>query len=219
MRTFPPQNLSLVTSRCCAIHRPVPRCSIGEDESHDKSLDIRPHYVQWNPCVRMLTAKPHSFPTDFFFHACFARLEHVWMKYVINCKLLCGIIELFDLSNPVQTPACFKKDWKPSLLDVILTNAKTNCIKPQNFSTGVSDCHNMIGVLITSTMQKNEKQLIQYRSFRTFDIRALNNDLQHVEFLGSDRNHENCSIDTIYDKFESDIVLFLTNTPPLNRPI
>ena len=55
---------------------------------------------------------------------------------------------------------------------MVLKNAKTNYIKPQNFSTGVSDCHNMIGVLINSTMPKNEEQKIQYRSLRTLDVRG-----------------------------------------------
>ena len=58
-------------------------------------------------------------------------------------------MELFDLSNLIENPSCLKKNCKPSLLDVILTNVKTNCIMSQNFATGVSDCHNiMIGTLI-----------------------------------------------------------------------
>ena len=91
------------------------------------------------------------------------------LNYDLMCetksKPLCSIMELFDLSNLIQKPTCFKKDCKSSLLDVVLTNAKTNYIKPQNFSTGVSDCHNMIGVLINSTMPKNEEQ--------KFNIEAL----------------------------------------------
>ena len=75
----------------------------------------------------------------------------------------------------------------------------------------------MIGVVINSTMPKNEKQKIQYRSFRTLDIHALNNDLQNVELLSSDRNHENCSIDTIYDKFESDIVSIFDKHAPIKQ--
>ena len=70
-----------------------------------------------------------------------------------------------------------------SLLDVILTNAKTNCIRPQNFPTGVSDCHNMIGTLININIPKFEKQKIQYRSFRTLDVHALNNDLQNIDLI------------------------------------
>ena len=110
-------------------------------------------------------------------------------------KPLCGIMELFDLSNLIEHPTCFKKDCKPSLLDVILTNAKTNCIRPQNFATGVSDCHNLIGTLINVNVPKFEKRKIQYRSFRTLDANALNNDLQKVDLLSCLDENEICNID------------------------
>ena len=115
-------------------------------------------------------------------------------------------MELFDLSNLIEKPTYFKKNCTPSLLDVILTNAKTNCIRPQNFPTGVSDCHNMIGTLININIPKLEKQKIQYRSFRILDVHALNNDLQNIDLLNNEDDSENTSIDNIYENFESDIV-------------
>ena len=128
-----------------------------------------------------------------------------------------SIMELCDLSNLIEKPTCFKKSCKPSLLDVILTNAKTNCIRPQNFATGVSDCHNMIGTLININIPKFEKQKIQYRSFRTLDVNALNNDLQNVKLLYHEDGNENCSIDNMYDKFESDIVSIFDKHAPIKQ--
>ena len=103
------------------------------------------------------------------------------------------------------------------MLDAILTNAKPNCIRPQNFTTGVSDCHNMIGTLINTNLPKFEKQKIQYRSFRTLDVNALNNDLQNVELLDYTSGNKKCSIDNVYDKFESDIVQFFDKYVPIKQ--
>ena len=64
----------------------------------------------------------------------------------------------------------------------------------------------MKGTLIKTNLSKFEKQKIKYRSFRTLDADALNKDLQSVELLNYENGKENCNIDNVYDKFESDIV-------------
>ena len=69
-------------------------------------------------------------------------------------KPLANIMELFDLPNSVQKPTCFIKDCKPSLLDVILTNSKSLCMKIVNFGTGISDWHNMINTVINNQFPK-----------------------------------------------------------------
>jgi hypothetical protein len=48
--------------------------------------------------------------------------------------------DLFDLTNIIKEPTCFKKDCNPSLVDVILANKSQSCFKSLNFNTGVSDC-------------------------------------------------------------------------------
>ena len=88
-------------------------------------------------------------------------------------------------------------------------------IRPQNFPTGVSDCHNMIGTLININIPKLEKQKIQYRSFRTLDVHALNNDLQNIDLLNNEDDSENTSIDNIYENFESDIVSIFDKHAPI----
>ena len=95
-------------------------------------------------------------------------------------KPLTNIMELFDLSNLIQKPTCFMKDCKPSLLDVILTNSKSLCIKTLNFGTGISDKHYMISTVINNQIPKNEKYKIQYRSFRSVDIDALNTEMVFI---------------------------------------
>ena len=81
------------------------------------------------------------------------------MLYETKGKPLADIMELFDLSNSVQNPTCFIKDYKSSLLDVILTTSKSLCMKTVYFGTGISDWHNVIN----NQIPKNEKYKIQYR--------------------------------------------------------
>ena len=96
---------------------------------------------------------------------------------------------LILIKNNNKKQSVSRKNCKPSLLDVNLINAKTNCIRPQNFATGVSDCHKMIGSLINIIIiPKFEKSKMQYKSFRTLDVHALNNDLQ-ILIQASTYNH------------------------------
>ena len=102
-----------------------------------------------------------------------------------NGKPLANIMELFDISNLIQKPTCFMKNCKPSLLDVLLTNSKSLCIKTLNVATGISDCHNMISTVINNQIQKTEKQKNQYRSFRSVDTDALNMNMKTFRNTGS----------------------------------
>ena len=61
----------------------------------------------------------------------------------LNYDLLCDtkgkpLVNIMEF-NLIQKPTCFMKYCKPSLLDVLLTNSKSLCIKTSNFATGISD--------------------------------------------------------------------------------
>ena len=119
-------------------------------------------------------------------------------------KPLANIMELFDISNLIPKPTCFMKNCKPSLLDVLLTNSKSLCIKTLHFATGISGCHNMIRAVINNQIPKNEKQKIQYRSFRSVDTDALNMDMKTVRITGSDQD-DNFNFHSVYENFETGI--------------
>lgn len=130
------------------------------------------------------------------------------LNYDLLCetkgKPLLNIMELFNLSNLISKPTCFMKNSKPSLLDVILTNSKTQCIRTLNFATGISDCHNIISTVINNQIPINEKQRIQYRSYKSIDIDALNDEIKEIKLIGNITD-ENLDINSIYDQFESDL--------------
>ena len=57
----------------------------------------------------------------------------------LNYDLLCteksqtlDLCDIFDLTNIIKDPTCFKKDCNPSLVDVILTNKTKSCFKSLN---------------------------------------------------------------------------------------
>ena len=126
-------------------------------------------------------------------------------------KVLFDIIELFDLSNLVKEPTCYMKNCTPSLLDVILTNRKSLCMRTLNFSTGISDCHNMISTVINNTIPIQEKQKISYRSFKKLDIDALNEDIANIDLpLHKEQNMNDC-----YQTFENEVSNIFNKHVPL----
>ena len=74
------------------------------------------------------------------------------------------------------------KNCSPSLVDVVLTNKSQYCFNPINFGCGISDWHNMIGVLVKGTAPKVEKHKINYRSYKNFDEKHFNDDISQVPF-------------------------------------
>ena len=100
---------------------------------------------------------------------CSTQYDHYLLMGDLNYDLLCEnkgktlfvLMVLFDLCNLIKEPTCFMKICKNSLLDVILINSKSLCFKTLNFTTGISDCHNMISTVIYNITPANEKQKIK----------------------------------------------------------
>ena len=76
-----------------------------------------------------------------------------------KCQPLLDICDIFDLKNLINEPTCFTVNNKPSLLDVIPTNAcNTEKIsKTVNFSSGLSDFHNMIACQLKNEIPVNKR--------------------------------------------------------------
>jgi hypothetical protein len=61
------------------------------------------------------------------------------------------------------------KGFTPSLVDVILTTQKNLCFNVLNIPTGVSDCHNLISVIVKGHVNRPKQEYIKYRSYKNFD--------------------------------------------------
>ena len=60
------------------------------------------------------------------------------------------LIDTFNLTNLVKTPACFRTT-RGTLLDVLLTNEPNSLQKTGVCETGLSDCHKLVFTIFRST--------------------------------------------------------------------
>lgn len=122
----------------------------------------------------------------------------------VKKRPLTDFMELFSLTNIIKEATCFKKNCTPSLLDVILTNSQHLCMRTLNFTTGVSDCHNLISTVINSSCPSYEKTKISYRSFRNFEGESFVHDLSQIR-LSDLELLTGAHVNNIYNNFEKDV--------------
>ena len=67
-------------------------------------------------------------------------------------------------------------------MDVIVTNKPQYCCNALNFDCGVSDWHNLVGVMIKGTSARVEKRRVQYQSFKGFDEKQFSSDVGQIPF-------------------------------------
>jgi hypothetical protein len=131
-------------------------------------------------------------------------------------QTLDDLCDIFDQTNIIKEPTCFKKDCNPSLVDVILANKSKSCFKSLNFNTGVSDCHHLISTVIKGNIPICENIKQPYRSFKNFDVDAYVNDLDKIRLL-----NESCDnvtdIDLEYDHFECEVSKVIDKHVPVKH--
>ena len=97
-------------------------------------------------------------------------------------KTLIDICDIFDLTNMVKSATCFMKNCNPSLVDIILTNKPRFCFNAVNFACGISDWHNLIGVVVKGATARVEKRRINYRSYKNFEEKEFSDDVGLIPF-------------------------------------
>ena len=70
----------------------------------------------------------------------------------------------------------------PSLVVVFLTNKTNFCFNVLNFGCGVSDWHNLIGVVVKGATARVEKKRTKYRSYKYFDESGFAEDVVRCHF-------------------------------------
>ncbi|KAK3097542.1 hypothetical protein FSP39_010594 [Pinctada imbricata] len=97
-------------------------------------------------------------------------------------KPLLDLCDVFDLTNVIKSETCFTKIGKPSLVDVLLSNQPQYLFSPINFDCGLSDYHNLIGILVKGKTPFLAKEKVQYRSFKNFNESDFNQDVNFIPF-------------------------------------
>ena len=80
-------------------------------------------------------------------------------------NILHDLCDIYDLKNSVNGPTCFKGEI-PTLLDVFLTNKPNSFCHSINIDTGISDFHNLTGVVSNVHAPQSNNRLITYRSMK-----------------------------------------------------
>ena len=105
---------------------------------------------------------------------CFVSYENIIIFGDFDFDMMCAeqfqilndICDIFNLSQLVKGPTCFKKGCNPSPVDVIITNKKNMCFKTTNSPTGVSDCHNIISTVVKGNLPAQKRREVTYRSHK-----------------------------------------------------
>ena len=80
---------------------------------------------------------------------------------------ICTFMNIYDLSNLVQEPTCFKSD-NPRCIDLILTNRCRSFQHTTTTETGLSDFHKMIVAVLITTYQKTGPTVVNYIDYNDF---------------------------------------------------
>ncbi|VDI71288.1 Hypothetical predicted protein, partial [Mytilus galloprovincialis] len=181
--------LSIISSDIPSSRKINLECETIENISHEV-------YINDKKWLIMGMYKPPSMTGNTFSESFSKNLDKITVKYdnyivlgdlnfdmLISdkCQPLSDICDIFDLDQLVKEPTCFKKDCRPSLVDVILTNKKSSCFKTLNFPTGISDCHNFISTTVKGQLPQQQNEKIIYRSYKNFDIDNFKNDIAKIK--------------------------------------
>ena len=183
--------------------------------------------------VNMYAYKPPSMTDDMFENDCSLTLDKISSKYDnyillgdLNFDMLCeqkcsslmNMCDIFDLKNLIKKkPTCYTSNSNPSLVDVILTNSDTvskiggTC----NFSSGLSDVHNVIACQLKFEIPENKSRWCNYRSFKHFDNDAFNNDLQNTLNLSAFQDSGNVHL--AYQNFSNTFLDIANKHAPLKK--
>ena len=129
-------------------------------------------------------------------------------------KPLTDLSNLFDFHCLVKLPTCHVLHAKPSLVDVILTNAPKSCFGHLNFTTGISDWPNMVTICIKGVVEKGERSIYKYRRFRNYDRDMFVNDLSEIHVR--DINHCD-NVNMAYDGFVEDLTRIVDKHVPVKQ--
>ena len=98
-----------------------------------------------------------------------------------DSRCLFDVMETHGLTNVISEPTCFKSN-NPTLLDLVLTTNRKRIADTLNIDVGLSDFHNMICLSSKIYVPRKRKNVILYRSYKTFDLTNFKNDISKAPY-------------------------------------
>ena len=85
--------------------------------------------------------------------------------------------EMYNLTNLIKEPTCYKNADNPSSIDVMLTNKKGSFQNSIVVETGLSDHHKMTISVLNRYIKKKAPITVNYRNYNKFNETNFRNDL------------------------------------------
>ena len=133
----------------------------------------------------------------------YSNYEKVLLVEDFNTEITEHYIECFlykhELRNLVKEKTCFKNMQNPSCVDLLLTNSSCAFQQTTTVCSGLSDCHNLVVIVLKTSIPKGNPRQITYRDSKKFDSLKFNNELKNVLTM---ENTDNCTkFDETFWKF------------------
>ena len=87
---------------------------------------------------------------------------------------------LYNLTNLVEVPTCYKNYINPTSIDLILTNRSTYFHSTRTLETGLSDFHKMTVTVMKTRYKKYPPKVILYRDYKRFSNTIFHAELQYM---------------------------------------
>ena len=88
-----------------------------------------------------------------------------------NC--VSDFCNVYDLSNLVKEPTCFKNPDNPSCIDLFLTNHPKCFQSTMTKETAISDFHKMVITVLKIFYNKRKPKIIHYGNYKIFNFSCL----------------------------------------------
>ena len=100
-------------------------------------------------------------------------------------------------------------------MDVILTNKPKSCVHTQNFNTGISDCHHLIGTFIKANLPPTKRSTTLCRSYKNFQIESFLEDLNNIDLPGA--GIDSTTVNENFNNFENAFVQIADKHAPWKK--
>ena len=122
----------------------------------------------------------------------------------LNSKLKDSCLNDFSNVNNFKSlkiePTCFKNSYKPSCIDLFLTNRSRYFQNTSTIETGISDFHQLVVTVLKTFYKKQKSTIIQCRNYKTFKDQLFRIELDK-ELAKTDLN--NAELAEFYKEFLS----------------
>ena len=95
-------------------------------------------------------------------------------------------LNLNGLTSLIKKQTCFKNPFKPTYIDLILTNQPSCFQYSKHFETGLSDFHLQAVTEFKKSFQKLQLKIISYRDYKIFDNEKFRPDIWKMNLSTTD---------------------------------